>query len=63
MDLIEESAVDCPYCSEIITLVIDLSVPSQDYIEDCFVCCQPIRVRYSAEDGRLIQISADSADA
>lgn len=60
MDLIEEAAVDCPHCGETITLVLDLSVPGQDYIEDCFVCCQPIRVRYSAEGGRLSQLTADS---
>ncbi len=60
MDLIEEAAVDCPYCGETITLVLDLSVAEQDYIEDCFVCCQPIRIRYSADGGRLSQINADT---
>lgn len=63
LDLIEEATVDCPYCGEMITLVLDLSVSEQDYIEDCFICCQPIRVRYSADGGLLIKISVDSADA
>ena len=63
MDLIEETGVDCPYCGEPITLVLDLSVTSQDYIEDCFVCCQPMRVRYSAENGELINIGVDSTDS
>jgi len=63
LDLIEEATVDCPYCGEMITLVLDLSVSEQDYIEDCFVCCQPIRVRYSADGGLLNKISVDSADA
>ena len=35
----------CPYCGELIELIVDDSVPSQEYIEDCFVCCQPINVR------------------
>jgi hypothetical protein len=63
LDLIEETGVDCPYCGEHITLVLDLSVTSQDYIEDCFVCCQPMRVRYSAENGELINIGVDSTDS
>jgi hypothetical protein len=62
LDLIEETGVDCPYCGEHITLVLDLSVTSQDYIEDCFVCCQPMRVRYSAENGELINMTAPIAD-
>ena len=63
LDLIEETSVDCPYCGENITLVLDLSVTSQNYIEDCFVCCQPMQVRYSAENGELINISVASTDS
>ncbi|MGH1440819.1 MAG: CPXCG motif-containing cysteine-rich protein [Cellvibrionaceae bacterium] len=33
----------CPYCGELIELVIDASMgEQQQYIEDCFVCCRPI---------------------
>ena len=53
--------VMCPYCGETITLLVDLSVESQSYIEDCSVCCQPIAVSYTAEDGELSGISAESA--
>jgi len=34
----------CPYCAAPIELVVDCSVPSQEYIEDCEVCCRPITV-------------------
>jgi hypothetical protein len=34
----------CPYCGEPIQLLIDCSIPEQDYIEDCQVCCRPIQV-------------------
>ncbi len=34
----------CPYCGELIEMVVDLSEPQQSYIEDCFVCCRPISV-------------------
>ncbi len=39
-----ESRVNCPYCGESITLVVDCSIEEQDYIEDCFVCCRPINI-------------------
>jgi transcription elongation factor Elf1 len=37
----------CPYCWEQISMVLDTSVQSQLYVEDCEVCCQPIEVRYT----------------
>ena len=43
----------CPYCGEEISMVLDLSVPRQVYIEDCEVCCNPIEISYTAEDDLL----------
>lgn len=34
----------CPYCGEAVELMIDCSIPSQEYIEDCRVCCRPMTV-------------------
>jgi len=34
--------VECPYCGEPFTTVLDLSAGSASYIEDCQICCQPI---------------------
>jgi hypothetical protein len=48
----------CPYCCEEISMVLDTSVTSQTYVEDCEVCCHPIEVRYSAEDGAIVDFSA-----
>lgn len=45
----------CPYCGEPIDLVADDSAGTQDYIEDCPVCCRPIQVRARvAEDGEAV---------
>jgi len=38
----EERQIGCPYCGELIDVLIDPSVDHQSYIEDCQVCCQPI---------------------
>jgi len=41
----------CPHCWERISMVLDLSVSGQTYVEDCEVCCHPIEVRYTVEEG------------
>jgi hypothetical protein len=43
----------CPYCWETISMVLDCSVETQDYIEDCEVCCNPIHISYEIADGDL----------
>lgn len=42
MSMLESTHIDCPYCGELIELLVDCSVDQQRYIEDCFVCCRPI---------------------
>lgn len=56
-----EPDIGCPYCNETISLVLDLSAGSQEYIEDCSVCCQPIIVRYDCDDGQLLGISVEQS--
>ncbi len=43
--------ITCPCCWERIEIVLDLSAPEQQYVEDCFVCCRPIVIGFSARDG------------
>ena len=47
----------CPYCWEEISMVLDTSVKTQTYVEDCEVCCNPIEVRYAIEDGAILDFS------
>jgi hypothetical protein len=51
MTMLDTQNIQCPYCWETIELVIDHSVVEQDYIEDCEVCCRPIRLMVAVEDG------------
>jgi len=37
-----ERDISCPYCGETISVLLDDSIPEQEYIEDCQVCCRPI---------------------
>ena len=48
MHLQEIVETNCPYCGEAIQLLVDCSVPYQEYIEDCQVCCKPIEIRANA---------------
>lgn len=42
MPEISEKTVSCPYCGESISILVDDSLPQQNYVEDCQVCCRPI---------------------
>lgn len=42
MPALTEQAISCPYCGETITILVDDSLPEQEYVEDCQVCCRPI---------------------
>jgi len=42
MDCLQEIAINCPYCGENITVLVDASVEEQQYVEDCEVCCRPM---------------------
>ena len=57
-----EYATGCPYCGEPITVLIDDSVPEQQYIEDCEVCCRPIEflVSIAIDGGLTVTLKAES---
>lgn len=57
-----EVAVVCPYCFESITVLLDLSVDGQNYIEDCSVCCHPMTISYATNGDGVAAVSADRLD-
>ena len=38
-------------------MLLDTSVKTQTYVEDCEVCCNPIEVRYAIEDDAILDFS------
>ncbi|MCC7410184.1 MAG: CPXCG motif-containing cysteine-rich protein [Gammaproteobacteria bacterium] len=56
-----EHRFDCPWCGESVTMVLDLSVDTQTYIEDCEVCCNPILIEYTASEGASLRLTAERA--
>ena len=41
-ELLMETSVSCPYCGEVIEVLVESVDESYEYIEDCQVCCRPI---------------------
>jgi len=58
----EEHFFQCPHCWEEISMLLDVSVTHQKYIEDCEVCCNPIQIEVGYEDGVLNKFSAQSIE-
>jgi len=58
-NLQEEHTVVCPYCWSEWQVLLDLSVASQSYIEDCAVCCNPVTISYRSNEGDLIEVAAE----
>jgi hypothetical protein len=56
-----DAVVYCPYCNESVEITLDPgSGPTQEYVEDCGVCCQPwtVSVHYRADGGADVSVMA-----
>lgn len=51
MNELETVKDQCPYCGELVELLIDCSEYQQTYIEDCQVCCRPMVVSVQLNGG------------
>ena len=58
-----EAEVACPYCGECVTIALDPGGgPSQTYVEDCQVCCQPWRVTVTYDNTGSAHVHLEAAD-
>lgn len=56
-----EAVVYCPYCNESVEITLDPgSGPTQQYVEDCEVCCQPwtVNVQYGSDGAAEVTVTA-----
>ena len=59
--MIEPVVIQCPYCGESYETTVDLSAGSQQYIEDCAICCRPIEIALRVgDDGELLDVSTST---
>lgn len=54
--MLSTEQTECPYCGESIELSVDASVEHQRYVEDCSVCCRPIEIEITVDEGSGIQV-------
>ena len=53
----------CPHCGERFETLVDASAGDAEYVEDCPVCCRPIRLRrHTGDDGDVAGLDADRDD-
>lgn len=50
----------CPVCWAEISMLLDLSISRQQYVEDCEVCCHPLMISYTAVNHTLTAFNATS---
>lgn len=63
MKLEKDETIDCPYCGESVGIVVDCTLASQEFVEDCQVCCRPIQYLIVVDDaGEIVQLQATSED-
>lgn len=57
------ATVICPYCAEESEIALDPgSGDSQEYVEDCTVCCQPWRVHVSYDGEGAAHVDVEALD-
>jgi hypothetical protein len=55
-----EAEVACPYCGESLVLGLDAGGgTTQDYVEDCQVCCRPCRVRVRYDETGAAEVCVE----
>ena len=61
--ILDTQIVRCPYCDEAIELALEQVDGTQQYYEDCHVCCQPIFVQVNVEiSSEKIELICTKAD-
>ena len=60
MEYLSKQKIDCPYCGEQITVLIDPQEAGHQYTEDCQVCCQPIVFSVIAESSGQFYVTVQT---
>ncbi|WP_130617505.1 CPXCG motif-containing cysteine-rich protein [Dyella amyloliquefaciens] len=58
--MLDAALIHCPYCGEPIEVLVDSSVESQHYIEDCQVCCRPMQISVEVDEEGTPHVRAAS---
>lgn len=62
-DLRTFAEIQCPSCGEVSGTMIDLTSGDRSWIEDCQVCCHPMRVDVEVNEcGEIVEASASRTE-
>jgi hypothetical protein len=62
-ELAEATVVYCPYCGQSVEMTLDASGgETQEYVEDCEVCCQPWSVRVTIDTDGIPHVDVSALD-
>ena len=54
----EEKFIQCPYCLENVSILLDTGAQSNvNMVDDCEVCCRPIEINYKVDDYKIIDFN------
>jgi cysteine-rich CPXCG protein len=59
----DTAEVSCPYCGELVEIALDAGGGAvQHYVEDCQVCCRPMRINVRYGRGGEASATATAED-
>jgi hypothetical protein len=53
------TTIFCPHCGEPLEINVDTSQGSHETVEDCQVCCRPMRLMVACEPGDLLGVEVE----
>ena len=60
MSALDSVLIQCPYCWETLDVSVDPSVPEQEYVEDCPVCCRASVIHVEIDEDGEARVWAEA---
>jgi len=61
-DLLQTATVHCPYCGEAFEALLDPGEGGSVYVQDCEICCNPIRFAVDGGPAGALTVSTARED-
>jgi hypothetical protein len=58
----ESIQISCPHCWETLDIAIEIQIRHLVFVEDCEVCCNPMRIEVFTDEEGVSQINVVSAN-
>ena len=52
----EDALIQCPYCGQGFSLLLDTSIARQCFTTDCEICCRPFEVQAECAPGEILSL-------